>query len=175
VLPVPAAFFLRTPVAPAPDPCGRCDLCVRSCPVGALAASGILEPDRCLQSLATRTGRFSDAVRDAWGTRLYGCQDCQSCCPHNRTLSEIAPSAEGELGPSIPLGPFLGLDEAGRSAYLRGTALGASWIPPVSLLRNALVAAGSRADPVVKPLVSRYAGSGDESVAAAARWALRRL
>jgi epoxyqueuosine reductase len=178
VLPVPASAVLPTAAPAGTEPvdlCGSCSRCLRACPVGALTAPGILDRDRCLQAWATRPDPFPVKVIESWGARLYGCQDCQSCCPHNAALSEGGPEAPGELGPSLPLLPFLAMDEAGLKRRLRGTALGMSWIAPASLVRNALAAAGAQGDPAVRHAIAAHVNSDVPALRTAARWALGRL
>jgi epoxyqueuosine reductase QueG len=58
---------------------------------------------------------------------------------------------------------------------LARSAMGMKWISPNALLRNALIAAGSRGDAAIRPLVAAHAETGDETVRAEARWALGRL
>jgi epoxyqueuosine reductase QueG len=84
---------------------------------------------------------------ELWGRRLYGCQECQAVCPHNRVLTEEARPAEGELGPSVSLKRVLSLDAAGLKEWFRGSAMGMSWVAGNALLRNALISAGNRGDP----------------------------
>lgn len=107
--------------------------------------------------------------------RLYGCQDCQSVCPRNKGLKEIAAPAVGEIGPSVSLRDYLSEDADQRKRRFRGTALGMSWIPGEALLCNALIAAGNRGDASLRAQVQEHAAHGGDMVRAAAGWALDRL
>jgi len=180
VLPIPTETMLGSGAPPAGEaiaggPCGTCTRCLRACPMGALAAPGVLDRELCIQAWATRGEPFPPPVIEKWGTRLYGCQECQSCCPHNAGLTEAAREAPGELGPSLPLLPFLTMDESWLKERLRGTALGMSWIRPSTLTRNALAAAGARPDPSLRAAVAGHRDSEDPAQRAAARWALERF
>lgn len=164
--------------------CGSCRACREACPTGALEQPGRLDPARCLQAWAGREGEPPREVQAAWGPRLYGCQACQEACPWNRGLSLESGCTLGELGPGLPLRALLG--GAGGSggfaaaagalrARLRGTALGMGWIAPEALLRGALLAAGHRADPVLRAGVEAWLSHPSPTLAAAARRALERL
>jgi epoxyqueuosine reductase len=173
---LPVATRLSAPAAPLPDPCGPCRSCQAACPVRALEEPYVVRRDLCLQSLASSAEEMDDQAMGRWGVRLYGCQDCQAVCPHNRGLRVTARPAGGEIGPSIPLRAFLSGSEEARAQRLRGTALGLSWVAPAALLRNSLVAAGNRGDASIRAEVERYLGGENPAlVRRAARWARERL
>ncbi len=133
--------------------CGDCRACIQACPVGAITAPGVVDPERCLPSLSTRLTPWPPEARAAWGLRLYGCQSCQDACPHNRSLRLDTPTQRGEIGPSVALRRLLACGEEGVREMFRGTALARSWIPPAALLRNGLLAAAARGDSAVLEMV----------------------
>jgi epoxyqueuosine reductase len=155
--------------------CGTCRACLRACPVGAITAPGVVDRERCLPSLSTRLGPWPPEVRAAWGFRLYGCQDCQDACPHNRELRFETATPRGEIGPSVPLRRLLACDEQGVREMFRGTALARSWIPPAALQRNGLLAAAARRDPAVLPMVRSLREAPVRAVRQAASWAQEAL
>jgi epoxyqueuosine reductase len=155
--------------------CGSCRACQDACPVDALEQAGRLDDSRCLQALCTEPRPFSEAARRAWAFRFYGCQSCQDVCPHNRGLEVQTDSRRGELGPSLSLGNLLSLSPERLKGFLKASALARSWIPPRTLLRNALLAAGNRRDPTLLDVVVRRCSDPDPLVAQAARWARRQL
>ncbi len=159
----------------AVDPCRRCRRCIDACPVGAIVERGLVDPDRCLQGWAARAVSLPPYLRDRWGTRLYGCQACQDACPHNQAAVEGPPIREGEIGAGVPLARILEQGPGGMRAQFRGSALGLRWIAPEALVRNALLAAGSRGDPCVRKLVERYRAAASPVLSEAAAWALSRL
>jgi epoxyqueuosine reductase len=179
-----AALALPFPLGPDRPPpewgergrmCGACQACRQACPVGAIVEPGVVDPARCLQGLAGRALDLAEPVRRAWGTRLYGCQDCQDACPFNRNLVLESPTALGELGPSLPLRRVLAAAPGELRRLFRGTAMGLSWIEPAALLRNALLAAGNRGDPAIRPAVEPLLGHADPLLRGTARWAWMRL
>jgi ferredoxin len=157
------------------DPCAGCDACVRACPVKAIARDGAVDAARCLQGLACSAEPFEGAAREAWGSRLYGCQACQDACPWNRGLGEPSTVTLGEIGPSISLRRVLERTPAEVRELFRPTPMGRSWLPPEALIRNALLAAGNSRDPSLIPLVAGHADSPTRAVREAARWARERL
>ena len=160
---------------PGFSPCGSCGRCITACPVGAIVEPGVVDPDRCLQGLAEKPVPLDSRVMQLWGCRLYGCQDCQSVCPRNAGLTEDAPSRPTEVGPSVSIRRILSHGTDGVRGMFRGTPMGMSRIPPVALLRNALIAAGNRGDPVLRKEIERYQGHGEPVLRETARWALERL
>jgi epoxyqueuosine reductase len=155
--------------------CGQCRACIQACPVGAITAPGVVDPERCLPSLSTRLAPWPTEAREAWGFRLYGCQSCQDACPHNRGLRRQTPTTRGEIGPSVPLRRLLSGGEEGVREMFRGTALGMAWIRPAALLRNGLLAAGRRGDRDVLEAVRARRQDPVGAVRQAAAWAEERL
>jgi epoxyqueuosine reductase len=174
VIPVPTDMLLESARVPAPSPCGSCTRCIDSCPVGAIVGEGRVDPLRCIQAMAGTPAELSPEVMARWGSRLYGCQDCQSVCPRNRGVA-AGPLSVGEPGPSISIRGLLGQDAVTIKRWFRGTAMGMSWISGEALLRNALVAAGNSGDRGLEVDVSRFLSAASPMLQHTARWALERL
>ncbi len=77
--------------------CGTCRACIDICPTRAIVAPFQLDARRCISYL---TIELRDAIplefREAIGNRIYGCDDCQLCCPWNKFAR---PSAEEDFVP----------------------------------------------------------------------------
>jgi epoxyqueuosine reductase len=159
----------------AADPCGACHRCERACPTAALASPWVLDAERCLQGWAASAQCLPPDIMEAWGARLYGCQDCQDACPHNEGLAEEAPALPDALGPSLSIRSLLSRTPEEMKQLFKGTALGMSWISGEALLRNALLAAGHFGAPSLRGEVARYCSSPSAMLKEAARWALARL
>ena len=69
--------------------CGKCNLCIDVCPTKAIVAPFRLDARKCLSYLTIENkGPIPIEYRKALGNRIYGCDDCQLCCPWNRFAKE---------------------------------------------------------------------------------------
>lgn len=85
------------PSAPCRDRCADCGACVNACPMGALRGDGSMDARRCLSYLTIEyRGELPDDL--PLGQRVYGCDTCQSVCPHNRDVkpTDVAEFAASE-------------------------------------------------------------------------------
>ena len=71
--------------------CGTCDICIKSCPTGALVAPYQVDVKRCLsyQTLSSKEPDFDLLKKHPW---IYGCDICQDICPKNKK-PDINPEA----------------------------------------------------------------------------------
>ncbi len=174
------------PDAEEPDHCGSCRACLDACPTHAFPEPYVLDASRCLSYTTIELrGAIPEALREAQGDWIFGCDVCQSVCPWNgkaeRRGAPTNPNGEElreRLAPherwrASTLAWVLGLDEDAWRAAARGTALRRA--KHRGLLRNALVAAGNAGDPALRSAIEPHAHSSDPLIAEHARWALGRL
>jgi epoxyqueuosine reductase len=65
--------------------CGTCRRCQQSCPTGAIVGPRLIDARRCISYLTIEyKGSIPVELRPMIGNRIYGCDDCQLCCPWNR-------------------------------------------------------------------------------------------
>jgi len=70
---------------PPENHCGSCTTCIDICPTKAIIAPYKVDARRCISYLTIELhGSIPVEFRKNIGNRIYGCDDCQLCCPWNR-------------------------------------------------------------------------------------------
>ena len=65
--------------------CGSCSRCITACPTSAIVAPYEVDARLCISYLTIELpGAIPVPLRPLIGNRIYGCDDCQLCCPWNR-------------------------------------------------------------------------------------------
>ena len=121
--------------------CGSCRACIDFCPTGAIVDNHIVDGRKCISYLTIELkGSIPIELRSKMGNRIFGCDDCQLCCPWNKFSK---PSIEPDFTPrhqldSITLIELFSWDEetflsktegtpirrAGHERWLRNIAVG---------------------------------------------------
>jgi len=66
------------------DLCGKCNLCVESCPTQAIEPNKVLKAEKCISFLTIESKQIpSTDLREKIGDWFFGCDICQSVCPWN--------------------------------------------------------------------------------------------
>jgi epoxyqueuosine reductase len=174
---VPLAREMSQPEAPGPG-CGRCRACLDACPTQAFVGEYLLDARRCISYLTIELeGSVPRELRPLVGTRVFGCDECQTTCPFNQGRRQ-APGAP-EFAPrgavtTKTLIDLLFLGSAQYRALVRGTALRRTF--RIQLCRNAAVALGnSGSAEAIAPLLRAAESHAFELVREHAAWGLGRL
>lgn len=70
---------------PIHELCGNCTKCLDACPTKALSAPYSLDANRCIAYLTIEhKGEIPENLRSRIGAKIFGCTECQKCCPWNK-------------------------------------------------------------------------------------------
>ena len=167
---------LQPDEASALDICGECDECMRACPTGAIVAPYKLDARICLSRITQSKGVIPIPLREKLGTRIYGCDTCQSACPLNRNakpgnVEALRPSAG--LGEAPELLPLLNISPSEFQERIAPTTAG--WIRRTRFRRNVAVALGNVRDPAAVPELTKALSDPEPIIRAHAAWSLGRI
>jgi epoxyqueuosine reductase len=118
---IPLAQFGASLPSPVDDACGACKACITVCPTKALVGPRDLDARRCISYLTIENkGAIAADLRPMMGNRVFGCDDCQLCCPWNR---DPPTSAETDFTPrhNLDQASLLGLFKWDEQEFLRRT------------------------------------------------------
>lgn len=156
--------------------CGTCTACLEICPTQAFVGPFQLDARRCISYLTIEhAGSIDPALRPLLGNRIFGCDDCQLCCPWNKfarpTQEEAFLPRHGLDDPQ--LAELMSWDEATYLARTEGSAL--RRIGHERWLRNLAVALGNAAtSPAVVDALRARARHPSALVREHVTWALAR-
>lgn len=160
---------------PISERCGACRRCLDACPTDAFVAPFVLDPRRCISYLTIeRRSPIDVALREAMGSHLFGCDDCQTVCPFN---ASARPRDESTTRPFEPH-PRWGelslvdlLDPARWSTISEGTPVFRATAD--GLARNAAIVLANRRDRAAIPALDRAARDHpSEMVRETCAWAI---
>ena len=174
--------------SPSKPDCGPCRACMVRCPTGAIVAEGVIDARRCIAYLLQASGPIPEEFRGAVGDRLYGCDDCQSCCPLNKETSMQDDSAKHQHVRALS-------EESVQAATYEDFWVDARWVLRAStqvlkerfghfyvprrdfdyLRRNALVVLGNCGGQGDLKAVEAFKGSPKRLLREHAEWAVRQI
>ncbi len=157
--------------------CGTCQNCINICPTKAIIAPYQLDARRCISYITIElNGAIPLALRPLMGNRIYGCDDCQLCCPWNRfaqysKLDDFLPRHKLDTATLLELFSW---DETTFLKKMEGSAI--RRIGHEKWLRNIAVALGNgpttdQVQQALKNILPHSSGLVSEHV----QWAIQQL
>jgi epoxyqueuosine reductase len=174
-----AAMLVNIPLppdTPLGDHCGSCIRCINACPTDAFTAPGQLDARRCISYLTIEhRGHIAPQFREKLGRWVFGCDDCQSVCPHNPSTPH---PAEDDFSPRpghawIDLEWVIQSTDDAINTHFQGSPIRRAG--PSGLKRNAAIVLGNLGDPAGRPALLTALDHPESVVSEAARWALDRI
>ena len=164
------------PDAPIKPHCGSCRRCIDACPTGAIIEPYEVDARLCISYLTIElSGAIPIELRPAIGNRIYGCDDCQLCCPWNSFARSGDPDFAVRNGlDTISLVELFAWTEAGFLERLAGSPI--RRIGHERWLRNIAVALGN-ARPDAATFIALESRANHESplVRELVQWAITQL
>lgn len=163
------------PDAPIDEHCGTCHACLDACPTQAIVAPYEVDARRCISYLTIElAGPIPEDLRPLIGNRIYGCDDCQLCCPWNRFASAGDPDFSPRHGlDTATLAELFAWSEHEFDQRLQGSPI--RRIGHERWLRNIAVALGNApSSPVVLAELQSRAEHPSLLVREHVAWALSR-
>ncbi|MFZ1947180.1 MAG: tRNA epoxyqueuosine(34) reductase QueG [bacterium] len=159
------------PDSPLETGCGPCARCIDACPTGAIRTPYFVDRNLCIQAYCGVRAVVPVAVRDAWGTRFYGCSACQDACPRNQTARRVSRKvARGYVGRLVKLADVLTIGQGEFEKRFGANQIGTREVAVIR--RNAIIAAANFGSDALEDALSACAGDPDPMVRQHALWAL---
>lgn len=161
---------------PMPDGCGECTRCLDACPTSALVQPRQLDAQSCIAYLTLTRGSLAEEYREKIGTRLYGCDTCQTVCPYNKGINtthheEFQPDPEKSkplLKPLLQMTKSQFREKFGTSS--------AAWRGKKPIQRNAIIALAHFKDQSAVPQLAKLLHDDPRPVIReTAAWALHKI
>lgn len=157
------------------DLCGDCQLCMQACPTKCISGDHTINVSRCISYLTIEfKGIIPRDLRGQIGDWIFGCDVCQSVCPHNLNIpipqSKLFFGAERIFDGNLDLCEEMALSEKAFSIKYQGTPLiRASY---EQYQRNLIITAGNNHEHIFAEPLNNYLFFGSENLRAHAAWAL---
>lgn len=157
------------------DDCGDCNLCIRSCPIGALESKYRLNSKRCISYLTQTKEIIPDEYLDKMGIKIYGCDTCQLVCPKNKVVKK---SIHKEFIPEFTNG-IIDIEEllnmSNRQFKEKYGLMAGSWRGKNILKRNAIIALGNMKDKKNIDILIKEKKKDNEMLNPYIDWALNKI
>ena len=134
--------------------CGTCNACIDACPTKAITGPYQVDARRCISYLTIELkGSIPEGLRQLIGNRIYGCDDCQLCCPWNK-YAKLSVESDFQARHGLDHATLLDLfawDEVQFETFTAGSAI--RRIGHDRWLRNIAVALGNALSVSASPAI----------------------
>lgn len=153
--------------------CGKCEVCIKSCPTSAIYAPFKLDRNLCITNWLW--GEFVPVdLREKQENRLFGCGECIRACPRNRKLKprEIYPVQLENVSDNPELIPLVNEKEE----YIRKAIASFPLTAGIDAIRgNAIIGLGNIADKSSLEALEMSLRSIEPKIRSYSSWAMGRI
>ncbi|MGC8744555.1 MAG: tRNA epoxyqueuosine(34) reductase QueG [Verrucomicrobiia bacterium] len=160
--------------------CGRCSLCIKSCPTGAIVSPFQLDARLCISYLTIEhKGPIPVELRLLIGNHLFGCDDCLEVCPWNRfakqgrLMNSNLLRLKRKIGLTEMLNLLSDIDEKMFKKMFDGTPVKRLGLQ--RFLRNSAIVLGNIGDERALKILKGLSMSPDPVISEHAAWAIDRI
>lgn len=146
--------------------CAGCTLCMEACPTGAIDIEGV-DPSKCMRQHMANGNVMPGGLRHKMGTRLLGCDICQSVCPNNQATQIFDRQRQFTIMDCLVSDKELLNKLSSR--------IGSNLAIKNRICAQACIAAGNAHRPEYTPILRRLADHPSDTVREHAKWALRMI
>jgi len=155
--------------------CQSCLICEQSCPTGALKNNKI-NRKICIQELSQKLVHIPDKIKEKWGNRFFGCEECSVKCIKNRNvLISNHKIQKGYIGNQIDLIEFLKSNDQKKKEKFIGNQINSKWIDPLALIQNALIVLGNNKCLAAENILKKYFKHSNRIIKNTAKWSLKKI
>ncbi|WIF94978.1 tRNA epoxyqueuosine(34) reductase QueG [Caminicella sporogenes] len=152
--------------------CLSCNKCINSCPTGALKDNYNYNAKKCISYLTQTKEEIDYSLREKMGNNIYGCDTCQSVCPHNqKIISKKNYPNEFTYYPNLL--EILEMSNKEFKEKYKMTAAG--WRGKNIIRRNALIAIGNIGDKEAIDVIKKYLNEKSIMIRKYTAWAILKL
>jgi epoxyqueuosine reductase len=158
------------------DLCGTCRRCIEACPTQCIGDDHTIDSGRCISTLTIENkGKIPDDLKPLIGDWVFGCDVCQTVCPHNAwTPEQNIVLGEPKLPECINLLDLFSYDEDHFKRAFENSPLLRT--KHKGILRNAAVVLGNqRYQPALPVLKSALKNVDDPALKDACLWAIHQI
>lgn len=160
------------------DLCGKCNLCVKSCPTQCILPDRSLNAADCIAYLTIEhKGDIDSRLRDRMGTHVFGCDICQLVCPWNQKVIKAHQAnhfRDRKVDPDPELLSYLSISPDEFQSCFHDSPIRRTGYD--RFLRNVIIAVGNlRLKESVPALIKTINNNTASIVQNAAIWALTQI